>query len=161
MIIPIVLHRIVEFDCVDFEDITVKSLDQIFDKDSEKYITVDDIDKSKIESKERYYFISFDDGYLSDYDIVFPKLKKLNIKATFFVNIDNIGRPGYVDWEMLKDMKNSKMSIGSHGYSHVNMKLLNEAEVKYSLVESRQCLKRILLDDIDIFHWNLFDFVLF
>jgi len=148
VIVPIVLHRVVESACDEFEDVTIASLDRVLGKKTGQYIVTDDIDDLKIKSKEKYYLISFDDGCLSDYEIVFPRLKKLNIKATFFVNIENVGKSGFTNWDMLKEMKGSKMSIGSHGYSHTNMTMSDKTKAKFNLLESKKCLENILFDDV-------------
>lgn len=40
--------------------------------------------------------LTFDDGYLDNYTIVFPVLRARHFVATFFVITASVGRPGYV-----------------------------------------------------------------
>ena len=76
-IIPIVLHKVVDTICVDFEDITVTTLMKILNRDPNSYITVEDSNEVFTNSPELKYLVTFDDGHISDYKIVFPLLKSL------------------------------------------------------------------------------------
>ena len=151
MIIPIVLHRVVQNKPLSFEDVNIQTLKHILSMNCKRYITTRDYSLKNQGKNKYYYMLTFDDGFVSDYEIVFPLLLKLNIKATFFINPDNVGKPGYVTWEMLKEMRDSEMMIGSHGHSHINMTLVDESEAKFNLVESKKCLKSIFFDDTDVF----------
>lgn len=72
--------------------------------------------------------ITADDGYLSNYEIMYPILKKFNMKATIFVigeGIDNASKKQSVlpklTWSKIKEMYNSGLiDIECHTYnSHV------------------------------------------
>ena len=151
MIIPIVLHRVVKFNCIDFEDITIASLDKILSKDSSKYITAKDVDKVKVKSDKVYYLITFDDGYLSDYDLVFPKLKERNIKATFFISPQTIGKEGYIDWSMVREMSRHGMCIGSHSYSHPNMTKVSIDKAKQEFIDSKKSITCEINKNVNFF----------
>lgn len=140
MIVPIVLHRVVESNCIDFEDISIASLEKVISENSNKYLTHNNIDETKIKSKERYYLITFDDGYLSDYTIVFPRLKEKNIKATFFINPQTVEKKGYVNWNMLQEMSEYGMCIGSHSDSHPNMTKISSDEAKQEFINSKKII---------------------
>jgi len=59
-----------------------------FLKSNFKIVTLDEINtiiKQKTTVNEKIALITFDDGYLDNYELAFPILKSLNIPATFFV----------------------------------------------------------------------------
>jgi peptidoglycan/xylan/chitin deacetylase (PgdA/CDA1 family)/RNase H-fold protein (predicted Holliday junction resolvase) len=80
-----------------------------------------------IELPEKPVLITFDDGYLSNYEIAFPILKKYNMKATIFVIGVSVGKTKYKDteniitphfsYEQAREMIASGLiSIESHTY---------------------------------------------
>ena len=68
--------------------------------------------------------ISFDDGYITNYEYAYPILKELNMKATFFAVTKSSFYPTafpipHYDWEMAREMQNSGLiDIESHSYTH-------------------------------------------
>lgn len=72
---------------------------------------------------ERPVIITFDDGYEDNYKNAFPVLKTNGFTATFFILTDVTDRnqPGYMTWDMLKEMSQAGMSIEVHGREHVDM----------------------------------------
>ena len=137
-IIPIVLHRVVESDCNDFEDITVNTFKTIFSKNPNSYITIEDTPDLCTDSDKLLYMITFDDGYVSDYTIVFPLLESLGVRATFFINTSNIGRPGFLNWSMVTEMQKKGNVFGSHGHNHFKMTNLSLQESKYEFIKSKE-----------------------
>ena len=137
-IIPIVLHRVVDSACVDFEDITVTTLKKIFSKDPNSYITIEDSTDIFINCNELLYMVTFDDGYVSDYTIVFPLLESLGISATFFINTSNIGKPGFLNWSMVIEMQKKGNVFGSHGHNHLKMTDISLQASKYEFIKSKE-----------------------
>ena len=137
-IIPIVLHKVVESKCIDFEDITVATLRKILNKSPDSYVTINDVDELSTSSGKFMYMITFDDGHVSDYKIVFPLLKSLDITATFFINTNNIGKPGYLTWRMIKEMKSKGNVFGSHGHNHFKMTDISEEACRYEFLKSKE-----------------------
>lgn len=87
------------------------------------FITYDDLiryNNNEIPLPEYVVLITFDDGYLDNYENAFPIIKKYNIPVTMFVIDDCVGAPGYFSWEQAKEMENSGLvTIHSHGKSHI------------------------------------------
>lgn len=162
MIIPIVLHKVVESRVIDFEDINRTILNKIFSDDPNKYITVDNLDYFNEQDRETYYLVTFDDGYLSDYSIVFPKLKELNIRATFFINPQVVGLNGYLSWDMIREMSDYGMCFGSHSDSHPDMTVISSERVEKEFVNSKVIISNEIGKDINAFSFpfGFYDFKL-
>lgn len=88
-------------------------------------LTTDDviaISKGEQVMPEKPIMITMDDGYQSNYDYVYPILKKLNMKATIFIITDYIEHPENhpspypkMTWDMIKEMSDSGLvSFQSH-----------------------------------------------
>lgn len=91
---------------------------------------------------ENPIIISFDDGYLSNYLIAYPMLKKYGFKATIFTVTKASYDSSYCNyrhfsWEQAKEMQESGfIDIQSHSYSHFihtdKTEEDNEKEIKTS-----------------------------
>ena len=64
------------------------------------------------------YALTFDDGASSDYTQVFPALRELGLRGTFFVVAGTVGKAGHVSWAQLREMVAGGMEIGSHSMTH-------------------------------------------
>lgn len=70
--------------------------------------------------------ITFDDAYISHLQLVFPLLKKYNLKATFFVALDFIGKKDFWDTseldimtlEQLRSLDTNIIELGYHSFNH-------------------------------------------
>jgi peptidoglycan/xylan/chitin deacetylase (PgdA/CDA1 family) len=76
--------------------------------------------------------LTFDDGYKSDYELVYPILKKYNVPATLFITGSYIGEEKYLTKAQLLELsKSSLVEIGNHSYEKhrlSKMELLKEFE---------------------------------
>ncbi len=65
--------------------------------------------------------LTFDDGYVDNYENAFPILRDNGLTGTFFILTDVTDRsqPGYMTWNMLKEMANAGMDIEVHGREHI------------------------------------------
>ncbi len=71
--------------------------------------------------------LTFDDGNASDLTMAMPALLKRGMRAAFFVCAGRIGRPGYLDAAHLLELSRAGMTIGSHGWDHVDWRRLADA----------------------------------
>lgn len=95
--------------------------------------------------------VTFDDGNITNFINAYPILNKFNIKAYFFIIISKVGVLGYMDWQQIRQLKDSGMIIGSHGISHRNMAGLSDSEIDCELSESKRTLEENLEQKVDYF----------
>jgi len=81
--------------------------------------------------------LTFDDGHVSNRRVAFPALMEHGMRADFFVNPGNVGRPGYASWQDLREMSDAGMSIQSHGYDHVYLTTLDARTLRDRLRAAR------------------------
>ncbi len=65
--------------------------------------------------------ITFDDGYVDNYQHAFPILQDYGLIGTFFILTDVTDReqPGYMSWDMMREMVAAGHDIQVHGREHV------------------------------------------
>lgn len=94
---------------------------------------------------ERKVAITFDDGYLDNYREAFPVLKDVGLAAAFFVTPEEVGKAGFMTWDMLREMaKIPGIEIGSHALEHKPLSDIPEKEAWTSLVASKKILEENL-----------------
>jgi peptidoglycan/xylan/chitin deacetylase (PgdA/CDA1 family) len=99
--------------------------------------------------QDRLAGITFDDGCSSDYEKAFPLLLEAGLRADFFLNTANIGKPGYLNWEQIQEMQKLGMAFHSHGHSHVVLSTLDRRAVERELGTSRKILEDKLGCSVD------------
>lgn len=96
-------------------------------------------------TNQKLVLLTFDDGYLNNYEYVYPMLQEMAWNATFFIIADTLGD----NLQQLYDKDNPKMSLnelkqldssviqlGMHGYHHENFNKISFDEIKYVLQKS-------------------------
>jgi peptidoglycan/xylan/chitin deacetylase (PgdA/CDA1 family) len=93
---------------------------------------------------EKPVCITFDDGYLDSYTIVYPLMKEYGYPWTLFLITDDVGKPyNRMTWDQLKEMADSHtVTIANHTLSHPKLHNLATAKEKEKeIVEANQALK--------------------
>jgi len=88
--------------------------------------------------------LTFDDGFISDYEMALPLLEKYNIKATFYITAKNIGKSGYCDKTQLSELCSAGMEIGSHGLTHRYLTLMPDDESRNEIKESKDIIEQTI-----------------
>lgn len=83
--------------------------------------------------------LTFDDGLLEHYTVVYPLLKELGLKGTFWIigrDIDK-QRPrkeaNPMTWEQIKEMSKDGQEIANHTYTHKDLDKLTLAEARVEI----------------------------
>ena len=113
----------------------------------------------------RYVALTFDDGFLSTVENAVPELVQRKIPATLFVTAgllgsapqwttfggDSLAGERIVPAELLKQVPNGFIAIGSHTLSHPWLPSVPEMAARAELSGSRDKLKNLLNRDIKLF----------
>jgi peptidoglycan/xylan/chitin deacetylase (PgdA/CDA1 family) len=122
-------------------------------------LTLNEIGSLRANTASRIAVITFDDGYIDNYEIVLPILERYKLSATFFVC------PGYVSgavditkqfrnyrdlapmgWQHLRRMREAGMEIGAHSITHP---VLSEVP-RERKIEEITLSKRALEDNLGV-----------
>lgn len=98
--------------------------------------------------------ITFDDGYIDNYEYALPVLQKYDIPAMFFVNpfIIDLQYESFMPWEKIIEISNMDLiQIGSHGLSHLPLSVLQSKDIETEISKSKTILEGRLKRDITCF----------
>lgn len=97
---------------------------------------------AKTELPEKPVILTFDDGYLDNYENAFPILQEFGFTGTFFVITDfaDQGAEGYANWEQLEEMANAGMRIESHTKNHPDLTEKDRDGVISQVLDSQETI---------------------
>ena len=99
--------------------------------------------KGKMTLPEKPIILTFDDGYDDNYNYMLPILEAHGMKATMYMVTNDIGQPGYLTWDQLREMQDRGVEIGSHTANHLPLTGLSPEEQ-----EDEMKLSKLLME------WN-------
>ena len=90
---------------------------------------------------DRPVMITFDDGYVDNYEHAYPIMKKYGLTGTIFLIVDLMETPGYLTWAQVQEMGRNGMEFGSHTMSHKPLTSFDRQGVRTELRESKAAIE--------------------
>jgi len=119
---------------------------KIIEQSNIKFINPKDFESELKNNKlQRKIILTIDDGFLSFYEYAWPILKTKKIPFILFVSTREVGAPGYMTWDQIKEIsKEDFVEIGNHSHTH-----------EYLVDENNQTIKKDIEKSIAIFKEKL------
>lgn len=104
---------------------------------------------------EKPVILTFDDGYEDHYTNAYPLLKKYGFVGTFFIITEPVdsGRAGYMTWAQIEIMSTAGMEIGSHSYTHLDLRGQSVDYIIWQAVGSKEAIEARLQQPVRFFSY--------
>ena len=93
--------------------------------------------QGKFKLPDNPIILTFDDGYADNYEIMMPILRAHKMKAVVYVIANELGKPGYLTIDQLREMQGRGIEIGSHTANHRPLVGLNQEELLHEIGDSK------------------------
>ncbi len=117
-----------------------------------------DFIRSRVPFPDRFFVLTFDDGYASVYQEAFPVLNRYGMSATVFLTVgdEQLSRKGrdrlpslggrlMLSWGEIKEMQRAGFEFGAHTLSHADLtRLTSEDQLKREICESKDIVSETL-----------------
>ncbi len=101
--------------------------------------------QKKYDPTKDYFVLTFDDGYISNYQDVFPILKKYQMYADIFINTNSVDLKNHFNMKQAQEMERSGLvKIYSHFTEHMAVENMPIEDFKKYLLESYSFLEENL-----------------
>lgn len=101
----------------------------------------------------RSVLLTFDDGFSTDYEIIFPLLKAKKCSALFFLVTDFIGKDGMLSLDEIRSIRRAGFSIGSHSVSHPRLTSIPLDQAKREIQDSKKLLEDCVKEEVKFFSY--------
>jgi peptidoglycan/xylan/chitin deacetylase (PgdA/CDA1 family) len=102
----------------------------------------------KLQAEQGILSFTFDDGYVSHYEIVRPLLEKYEIPSTFYLTESFLDQEGFLSQKQVIELRKKGHEIGSHSHSHCNLKSLSSLQVIKELSQSKAFLEGLISSEV-------------
>lgn len=103
------------------------------------------------DATERPVFLTFDDGALGAYECIAPELERNGWRGHFFIVSDWIGKPGFMNADQIRQLRQRGHMIGSHSQSHPErISGLSDSDLLKEWTESSAVLRDVLAETVKI-----------
>ncbi|HLY24871.1 MAG TPA: polysaccharide deacetylase family protein [Aggregatilineales bacterium] len=87
--------------------------------------------------------LTFDDGYVDAYANAYPILQKYGFTGTFFLVTGFIdeGRPGFLNWDQVKEMSDAGMAMQNHSREHLDMRNRDHDWLVYQILGPEETIE--------------------
>ena len=102
---------------------------------------------------DKTIILTFDDGYEDNYLYMLPILEAHNMKAVVYIIANELGKPGYLTVEQVRDMQNRGIEIGCHTANHRPLIGLNKDELSHEIRDSKLYLEYLGINNVFSFSY--------
>lgn len=93
---------------------------------------------------QKKFIITFDDGYKDVITEAYPILASFGFKATIFLIVNEIGKPGHLDWADIRFLESQGWEVGCHTMNHLNLTHLSPDKQWDEIYLSKKILEKKL-----------------
>jgi peptidoglycan/xylan/chitin deacetylase (PgdA/CDA1 family) len=87
---------------------------------------------------------TFDDGNDSDFTLAMPRLLERGRSGMFFVCAGRLDKPGYLASDQVRALAQAGMTIGSHGFDHLNWPSASDAQLRHELHDGKRAIETVI-----------------